>query len=33
VAIEDGIVVANAWSHRCVVGPDTGRIISSEFTK
>jgi hypothetical protein len=33
VAIEDGIVVANAWSHRCVVDPDTGRIISSEFTK
>lgn len=33
VAIHEGTVVANAWSHRCVVDPDTGRILDTEYTK
>lgn len=33
VSIHDGTVVANAWSHRCLVDPDTGRIVGTEFTK
>lgn len=33
VSIHDGTVVARAWSHRCVLDPDTGRIVGTEFTK
>lgn len=33
VAIHEGTVVANAWSHRCVVDRDTGRVLGTEYTK
>lgn len=33
VALRDGVIVATAWSLRCVVDPATGRITGTELTK
>lgn len=33
VAVHDDTVVAYAWSHRCTLDPDTGRIVATELTK
>lgn len=33
VKIRDGVIVANSWTHSCLIDSDTGHILSSEFTK